>query len=298
MSTVSYVGRFAPSPTGPLHFGSLLAALASFLDARAHNGRWLLRIEDIDPPRDNPEARASFARLLESFELYWDGEIRYQSQRADAYHEALAQLERAKLTYRCTCSRKQIAMRTTSKVYDRYCLKMPPAPDATAAIRLKTEAQFIHFKDLIQGAQQYDLCKHSSDFILLRKDALFSYQLAVVVDDADQGITHIVRGSDLLVPETPRHIALQRALGLASPQYAHIPVITNKEGQKLSKQTFAPALGTEQRLQMLYRALEFLGHPPEQPVLSYTYSELLTWAIDHWQIDKVPATLSQYQPIS
>lgn len=279
------VGRFAPSPSGALHFGSLLAALASFLDIRQRSGRWLVRMEDLDPDREPPGAADAILRLLEAFQLHWDGRVIYQGQRLEAYAEALQQLEERGLTYPCSCSRKRI--RELGGRYDGYCARHPETVRQPAAIRVRVPDEAITFEDRIQGRQSFDLSGLCGDFIIRRKDGLFAYQLAAAVDDGHQQITEVLRGSDLL-DSTPRQIHLQRTLGLAEPSYAHIPVASNSAGQKLSKQHFARPLEARHAAQHLYDALIFLGQCPPVDLRGATASELLAWATGHWDIQKVP----------
>lgn len=283
---MSYIGRFAPSPTGPLHFGSLLAALASFLDARASNGQWLLRIEDLDPPREQPLIKESFPEVLEAYGLYWDGELKLQSERLELYQQTLNRLLDENLAYPCNCSRKDIQQRSETGLYDRHCKLHPPASINDCAIRIDCQHHLISFHDIIQGAHAYNMDMSSGDFVIFRRDGLFSYQLAVVVDDYLQGITHVVRGSDLL-DETPRQILLQQLLGYPTPAYAHIPVATNAEGQKLSKQTYAQPLDLTSPVPVLFRALQFLQQNPPEDLLKATKDELLQWAIQHWDIKQL-----------
>lgn len=285
---MSYIGRFAPSPTGPLHFGSLLAALASFLDARAADGQWLLRIEDLDPPREQAGLKEQFPDVLEAFGLYWDGELRLQSEHPECYQAVLEQLKAEQLAYPCQCSRKEILQRTGHAIYDGHCRTHPPSSEDNCAIRLDCQHHLISFHDVIQGAHAYNMDLSSGDFIIYRRDKLFSYQLAVVVDDYLQGITHVVRGFDLL-EETPRQILLQQFLGYPSPAYAHIPVATNNQRQKLSKQTFAPALDISNPVPTLYSALQFLEQNPPENLRQASRDELLEWAITHWNIKQIPA---------
>lgn len=264
-----YIGRFAPSPTGPLHFGSLVCALASYLDAKRHGGKWLLRIEDIDPPREQPGAADAIKRTLETHGLHWDGEVRYQSQRSEAYWDCLNQLKKLDLLYRCNCTRARLA--PLNGRYDGYCRLHPPAVHEPCALRLKVtdlppEFRHIHntvqFADRIQGGQQEDIAQVSGDFVIHRKDGFFAYQLAVVVDDIDQGITDIVRGDDLL-DTTARQIFLYRILGKEPPQFSHIPVVKDKFGNKLSKQNHAPAVDDSKANQNLCAALHTLGYRVE-----------------------------------
>lgn len=282
-SKANYIGRFAPSPSGPLHFGSLVAALASYLDARAHGGSWLLRMEDLDPAREPPEAASQILHALELFGLHWDGPVLYQSQRLDAYAEAFAALRADGLIYACDCSRQQI--QAMGGAYDNRCRTRTPAL-TEGAWRLQVGGS-IHFTDAIQGAQSQDLLQECGDFTLLRKDGLFAYQLAVVVDDSFQQVTDIVRGWDLL-ESTPRQIYLQRQLGLSTPRYAHVPVAVNDEGQKLSKQHFAAPLPVDKPARELTRALQFLGQRPNAGLQEISVTELLAWATEHWDIQAVP----------
>jgi len=279
-----YTGRFAPSPTGPLHFGSLLAAVASYLDARAHHGRWLLRIEDLDPPREVEGATDNIVRTLEQFGLHWDGEVIRQSDRHAIYNDILSQLTNNGAAYRCSCSRQQIHNRSNISLYDRYCRRHPPTAKARCAIRIRCDRDY-PFDDLIQGYQQFS--DQTEDFVIFRRDRCFAYQLAVTVDDAAQQISHIVRGSDLL-ESTPKQIHLQQQLGYRQPLYAHIPVATNKQGQKLSKQTLAPALDERQALQLIIHTLDFLGQKPVAELTDGTIEECLSWASAHWDIAAIP----------
>lgn len=290
---VHIVGRFAPSPTGPLHFGSLLAALASYLDIRARKGHWLVRIEDLDPPREQPGAAEHILRTLEAFGLHWDGEVIYQSQRHTLYQDALEQLRQHGLAYPCNCSRKQLKLRGANG-YDGYCLNHPPKSLEHCAFRVMHPAGSQTFCDHIQGPRHYDWQGHEGDFVIFRRDGLFAYQLAVVVDDAEQGVTDILRGSDL-IDETPHQLLLQTHLNYPHPSYAHIPVITNRDGQKLSKQNLAPAITPQARQQLLFNALTLLGQQPPAELVEATVDELLQWGERHWKLDQIPAVLSLQQ---
>jgi glutamyl-Q tRNA(Asp) synthetase len=286
-----YVGRFAPSPTGPLHQGSLVAALASWLDARAAAGRWLVRMEDLDRPRCTQDAADTILRQLEAYGLAWAGEVLYQSTRDDAYATALDALRSQGAAFACTCTRSQLAHAPRNAegeiVYPGTCrLRTAPA-GAHHAWRVRVEEVSTHFVDRIHGALRQDLAHEVGDFVVKRADGLFAYQLAVVVDDAFQGITHVVRGADLLW-NTPRQLYLQRLLGLPTPIHAHVPLVTNAVGQKLSKQTLAPALPERGRRQVLADALSALGHPPPADLIGASAAELLAWASAHWQIKNVP----------
>ena len=239
-----YIGRFAPSPTGLLHIGSLLTALASYADARAHGGRWLVRMEDLDPPREMAGAADDILRTLEAFGFEWDGGVAYQSRRYDLYHEALGRLKAKGLVYPCDCSRKdwQAVARAGADgfVYNGCCAGLDPqrALHKTPAWRVRVPDEIIGFDDAVVGHYAQNLAHDIGDFVLLRADGFWAYQLAVVADDAAQGITHIVRGQDLLV-STPRQLWLQRALDTPEPHYAHLPLLVNGAGQKWSKQTLA-----------------------------------------------------------
>lgn len=281
---MAYVGRFAPSPTGPLHFGSLVAALASWLDARAAGGRWLLRIEDLDQPRLRKGAADAILAQLESFGMHWDGPVAYQSARLERYRAALERLERAGLTYWCGCSRSEIADSALSpdsaRVYPGTCRRGFARGKSPRAIRVRTEAHPIRFQDRLQGEVWQSVEREVGDFVLFRADGMVAYQLAVVVDDAEQGITDVVRGADLL-DSTARQIHLQRLLGLAAPRYLHVPVAVTESGEKLSKQTHAPNAGPAD----LHRALVFLGM---RPPLDLAPRELLEWGVHEWDAAKVP----------
>ena len=274
-----YVGRFAPSPTGPLHFGSLVAALASYLDARHNNGRWLVRIEDLDPPRESKAAPGIILGQLKRFGLVWDGDVIFQSSRLPAYSEALDQLRDMELLFPCVCSRKQ-----TPPVYDGRCRHLSFEETRDYAVRLRVIDDTVHWRDRIAGDQRWHLGKDVGDFIIKRRDGLFAYHLAVVVDDGFQGITHVVRGNDLL-DSTPKHIYLQHCLGLTVPDWCHFPVVTGRDGKKLSKQSHAMAVDTDHPLPQLKQALSVLSQPVAEPASSV--DELLGAAIRNWDITRI-----------
>lgn len=286
----AYIGRFAPSPTGPLHLGSLVAALASWLDARAAGGRWLVRIEDLDRPRCDPGAADTILRQLEAYGLVWDGSVLYQSQRDEAYQAALAELKARGAVFACTCTRSQLAHAPRNRdgeiIYPGTC-RMQSTLSGAHAWRVRVETACIEFDDRICGSLRQDLAREVGDFIVKRGDGLFAYQLAVVVDDAFQSVTHVVRGADLL-GNTARQIYLQTLLGLPTPVYAHVPLVTNAAGQKLSKQTLAPALPERGRRAVLAAALAMLGHPPPPGLVGGAADELLAWATSSWRIGNVP----------
>ncbi|MGQ0442471.1 MAG: tRNA glutamyl-Q(34) synthetase GluQRS [Methylophilaceae bacterium] len=294
---MSYVGRFAPSPTGRLHFGSLAAAVASYLEAKSHHGKWLVRMEDLDKPREMPGAAKHILQTLERFEFEWDGEVIYQSKRYAHYEEALNQLTGQQLVYPCTCTRKEIAdsaihFGIEGAIYPKTCLQQPIKPSSPMAWRIKTPASIVRFNDSIQGEISHHLSHDIGDFILRRADDLFAYQLAVTVDDAMQGITHVVRGADLL-GSTPRQIYLQQMLAYQQPTYAHIPVAVNAHAEKLSKQTLAKPLDEKQTAIALYHALQFLGQNPPDELRSYSINDCWRWAFHHWQLKNVAKFIRQ-----
>ena len=296
----SYIGRFAPSPTGPLHFGSLFAALASYLDARAHNGKWLLRIDDLDTPRNRPGSVDAILNCLETFSLYWDGSVYYQSQHQGDYRHYLDNLERQQLTYRCVCSRKNLAdhfsaagLSDEHTIYPGICRNKTITGDSPCAIRVKTDAAEITFRDALQGVIGQNLANEQGDFILKRKDRIIAYQFAVVVDDYLQGINHVVRGCDLLA-ETPKQIYLQQLLGFATPTYRHVPLIVDEHGYKLSKQTLARAVDTKAPNFTLFALLVSLKQNPPDELAGASVTELRQWAIAHWR----PGTLTNCRTIN
>ena len=276
-----YAGRFAPSPTGPLHFGSLVAALASWLDARARGGQWLLRIEDLDRPREQPGAADELLRTLDRLGLYWDGEVVFQSRRRLLYQQALQALQEH--TYWCGCSRREIADSALglaadgAQIYPGTC-RQGLAGKQPRALRVRTSPETVRFEDRVQGHQKQALAGEVGDFVLYRADDQFAYQLAVVVDDAAQSITDVVRGADLL-DSTARQIHLQRLLGYPTPRYLHIPVAINAAGEKLSKQTGALAIDASRPQEELSRALRFLGQAPT--------ADLAT-AVGNWDPARIP----------
>jgi len=287
-----YVGRFAPSPTGPLHFGSLVAALGSCLRAKSCNGRWLVRMEDIDPRREVPGAADLILQTLDLYGFEWSGEVMWQSNRSDAYQSVLDELGKGGLAYPCGCSRKQLAenrdhLQLPPNVYPGTCRGQSIAKGRRRqAMRVQVDAREITFVDLLQGIQRQNLEQEVGDFVVFRADGQFAYQLAVVVDDAAQGITEVVRGSDLL-DSTPRQIYLQQALGLPTPRYLHLPVAVNKDGEKLSKQTHAPPLSLGEPVPALWQALAFLGQEPPAELRGERLETFWQWAINHWRPEKV-----------
>jgi glutamyl-Q tRNA(Asp) synthetase len=290
-SNRSYLGRFAPSPTGPLHFGSLAAAAGSFLEARTRGGAWLLRMEDVDAPRCSQAAADDILRTLEACGFAWDGEVVWQSRRTGAYANALERLKAAGRVFPCACTRKELSDSAIAPdgavIYPGTCRQGLPAGRPARAWRLRVGDARIAFDDAIQRRIDSDLANEAGDFILLRADGLFAYQLAVVVDDAAAGITHVVRGADLLA-STPRQIFLQQSLGLATPAYAHLPVAVNAAGEKLSKQTRAAPVDASRPGPALFAALDFLGQRPPPELSGASPDELWAWAMSHWRLDRVP----------
>jgi glutamyl-Q tRNA(Asp) synthetase len=324
-----YRGRFAPSPTGPLHFGSLAAAVGSYLDAKHHHGTWLVRMEDLDTPRCVRSAAEDILRTLEAFGLHGDEPVIYQSQRTAAYEEALRKLQAIGAVYPCGCTRKEIADSALNgiegPVYPGTCRNGIPAGREGRAWRVRTNCMLlppcrgkagmgveqwdntastpsltlslqgggdivddgiVQFDDALQGCISQNLGKEIGDFVVKRADGLFAYQLAVVVDDAFQGITHIVRGADLL-DSTPRQIYLQRLLGLLVPQYLHLPIAVNASGEKLSKQTLAAPVDETHPARTLLRVLEFLQQQPPAGLAGQDVKSVLDWAMANWDATKM-----------
>jgi glutamyl-Q tRNA(Asp) synthetase len=285
----AYTGRFAPSPTGPLHFGSLVTAVGSYLEARSRNGKWLLRIENLDASREVPGASEAILRTIELLGMEWDGEPMYQNQRNAVYEAAVFALESHRLAYPCFCSRKEIADSSIrgieGPIYPGTC-RAGSNKKRTAARRLRTDNALIEFTDALHGRIRQRLESDIGDFILCRADGVFAYQLAVVVDDAEQGITHVVRGEDLL-NSTPRQIYLQRLLGYPTPHYMHLPVVTNARGEKLSKQTCAPPVDISHPVPQLMMALRFLGQAPPAELAKSSVTTLWEWATYNWKPEAV-----------
>lgn len=286
-----YRGRFAPSPTGPLHFGSLVAALGSYCEARRQGGEWLVRIEDLDAARIAPGAVGEILRVLEACGMQWDGAVVSQSSRSDAYHAALHELRQHDLVYPCACSRREIADSAAAgiegHVYPGTCRPGLPLRKKARALRIDTHGVEVRFNDALQGAVTQNLEADIGDFVLYRADRVFAYQLAVVIDDAEQGVTHVVRGADLLA-STPRQIYLQTVLGLARPHYLHLPIAVDARGRKLSKQTRATAIDCGQAASALLTALRFLGQRPPAELAGARAGEVLQWAIDNWRTARIP----------
>lgn len=294
-------GRFAPSPTGPLHFGSLIAALGSFLEARGRGGEWLVRIEDLDRQRTRPGTAGAILQTLDAHALHWDGPVLHQSQRTSAYQDASTRLLEAGLAFPCTCSRRELAACPRggdgSPIYPGHCRSRPLHPDRPSAIRLRVAEGWVAFDDAVQGERRQCLATEVGDFVIRRADGLFAYQLAVVVDDAAQRITQVVRGADLL-ESTARQIYLQRLLGLPTPDYAHLPIALDRGGRKLSKQTGAAPIDRGEPSATLWAALRFLGQRPPPDLRREPPATVLAWALAHWRLADVPKTPSRRRKLS
>jgi glutamyl-Q tRNA(Asp) synthetase len=290
-----YVGRFAPTPSGPLHFGSLVAAVGSYLDARAHGGQWLVRIEDLDPPRERPGAADDILRTLEALELHWDGAVLRQRERTAAYAAALVRLSQRNLLHACSCTRMELAAlpenreRAPGDFDDTFHPARCPTHASRGARvpgqawRLRVPSGHVTFADRSLGLQSIDVAATVGNFVLRRRDGLFAYQLAVVVDDAEQGVTDVVRGCDLL-SSTARQILLQQALGLPPLRHLHLPLAVDDRGLKLSKSGEAPAAGRATPAARLVEVLEFLGQSPPEEFRTASAREVLEWARVHWRV--------------
>lgn len=299
---IPYRGRFAPSPTGPLHFGSLIAAIGSYLQAKTHDGEWLIRIDDIDPPRELEGASENILRTLEDFGFEWDQEVIYQSKRLKRYQESIERLIKLNLAYPCTCSRTQIMNKTSQNkgnlIYPGYCrtashtMNIDSASPVEHSIRLRCNDETVSFSDYIQGRQASNIEKDIGDFVIKRRDHCFSYQLASGVDDAEQGITEVIRGSDLLKCTFGQRY-IQQLLNLTSPTYCHLPVAINHTGQKLSKQNHAAPILAKDAVSLLYKALKFLGQMPPIELIKANQEDIWCWAKTHWRLDLVPKVSQQ-----
>jgi glutamyl-Q tRNA(Asp) synthetase len=299
-----YRGRYAPSPSGALHFGSLLAAVASYLDARAAGGQWLVRIEDLDPPRERPGAADDILFTLDRLGLHWDGPVLRQSGRTAAYAAALERLQRDGLLRNCFCGRAQLASLPQNALRaagdDLYhppvCLATPADSAPGQALRLRAPDREIEFRDRVQGIVRINVARTVGDFVLRRRDGLHAYQLAVVVDDEAQGITDVVRGADLL-HSTPRQILLQEALGMHRVRYMHVPLAVNAGGLKLSKSSDAPGLAAETPSTQIAAALEFLGQrAPAADLAGASPGDVLAWAVSNWRPERFAGVASGLVP--
>lgn len=281
-----YIGRFAPSPTGPLHFGSLVAAVASYLDARAHHGRWLVRIEDVDRQRRVEGADTAILQCLQAHGLFWDGTVLRQSQRDDYYRSMIAELRNREWVYHCICTRKMI--RQAGGIYPGTC-RLANHPPQNAAVRVKLNDPITRFEDRIQGPQHIQDPHALEDMVLQRRDGLYAYNLAVVADDIAQGVTHIVRGTDLL-PTTAAHLSLYQSFKAPAPKYAHLPVAATEPGFKLSKQNKAAALDNQNAKANLIQALKFLHLGVPDTLHGTSCDKILNWAVDHFCCESLPGT--------
>lgn len=281
---IPHAGRFAPSPTGPLHHGSLLAATASFLDARGHNLQWWLRIDDLDTPRIAAGAETAIQKTLEAHALCWDGPLIRQSEHVDRYEAALASLSDRNLLFYCTCTRQML---TDEPVYPGTC-RWRTRPTAEAAVRVLVDDRTIRFRDLIHGDQAECLARTCGDFVVRRRDGQIAYQLATAVDDGNEAISRVIRGGDLL-DNTARQLHLMRALGLNAPDYAHLPVLVDDKGQKLSKQTHAPAVDDHRPTANLLAVFDVLGLMPPREASDWSPEALLQWAVPRFDLKRIPA---------
>lgn len=293
MEFLRYKGRFAPSPTGPLHFGSLVTAVGSYLEARSNNGEWWVRIEDVDEPRCDRQNEIRILRALDNFGFQIDGIPPRQSERKNAYQKALNTLFHEVHVYGCACTRKEIGHQSLAidgaPKYSGTCRHGLVEGKEARAWRITVPDTPISFDDAIQGWQTQNLAQDVGDFVLLRADGYFAYQLAVVVDDADQEITHVVRGADLL-DSTVRQLFLQQYLGVPSPQYMHLPIVLNETGEKLSKQTLAQAIDELDPVNTLFHALRFLGQDPPDALIKADLHGFWEWATAHWTPMSIPRT--------
>ncbi len=285
--TSPYIGRFAPTPSGLLHFGSLIAALASFLDARHAGGQWLLRIEDLDQTRSQADAERQILQALEDFGLEYDGTPVRQSERLELYRAQTERWLEQGLAYYCDCPRR--ALLEQGPVYPGTCSRRHLGASADHAVRVRVDDQAITCHDRLQPPLTQSLARELGDFIIRRRDGVYAYQLAVVLDDIDQGITDVVRGADLL-DSTPRQIWLYRLLGQPAPRYLHVPLIMREDGEKLSKRLGSAPLRADQAPHTLWRALRALAQPIPTDLRGAPVAQQLAWAIAHWQPDRLPAT--------
>ncbi len=285
MNSNSYIGRFAPTPSGELHFGSIVAALGSFLQAKKHQGNWLLRIDDLDNGRSRPGVDRQILKQLQELGLQWDGEVMYQSVRDESYDAALTILKDREAVYYCQCSRKQVS----GAPYPATCRNLGLNPAVGHAVRVNTGNTIISMEDGLQGNIQCKLSEDSGDFIVYRADGLFAYHLAVVIDDAAMGITEVVRGADLL-DTTAAQVYLQQLLDLPTPRYLHLPVAIDQDGKKLSKRDQAITISGIPAESVLLKTLAFLGQPLPDSAKDASKDDLLAWAVDHWDINNIPKT--------
>ncbi|WP_435247722.1 tRNA glutamyl-Q(34) synthetase GluQRS [Vibrio sp. nBUS_14] len=287
---MSYIGRFAPSPSGPLHFGSLVAALGSYFQAKSHQGQWLVRMEDLDPPREMAGATELILKTLEAYHLFWDGEVVYQSQRHDLYQAQIDTWVADNQAYYCQCTRKQI--KALGGFYTGTCRNAALMDSGDQAVRLLMAHPIESFTDIRHGEIHIPKALAEEDFIIKRRDGLFAYNLAVVLDDVDQGITEVVRGADLIKP-TGRQISLYKTLKQKTVSYLHLPLATDGLGNKLSKQNHATAIDLDNPKPTLINAMRFLGFDITEALLSASIDEILFWGCQQWSIAQLPDSLQK-----
>lgn len=289
------IGRFAPSPSGPLHFGSLVAALGSYFSAKSQGGDWLVRMEDIDPPREMEGASDLILKALETYHLYWDGDVLYQSERHDAYQQQIDSWLDSGLAYYCQCTRKQI--KESGGFYLGTCRDKALNSPNSCSVRVRVDTQIVSFEDLKHGNMSIPPELAAEDFIIKRRDGLFAYNLAVVLDDIYQGITEVVRGADLIEP-TGRQISLYKMLGLDPVKYLHLPLATDGNGNKLSKQNHATAIDLKHPVPTLVRAMRFLGFALPKGIQNGEISEIIDWGVKNWSINQLPQEIEITSPFS
>lgn len=287
---MNYIGRFAPSPSGPLHFGSLVAALGSYFQAKSHQGQWLVRMEDLDPPREMTGAADLILKTLEAYHLFWDGKVVYQSQRHDLYQAQIDQWVADNQAYYCQCTRKQI--KALGGFYNGHCRQSGLIDTGEQAVRLCMDFPVESFDDVRHGTIQIPKALAEEDFIIKRRDGLFAYNLAVVLDDIEQGVTEVVRGADLIEP-TGRQISLYKTLKQNTVSYLHLPLATDASGNKLSKQNHATAIDLDNPKQTLLNAMQFLGFEVPKAVCEASIDEILAWGCQQWNVAQLPDSLQK-----
>lgn len=295
MTSTSYIGRFAPSPSGPLHFGSLIAALGSYFQARAQQGQWLVRIEDLDPPREMAGAATLILKTLEAYQLHWDGEVVYQSQRHDLYQTQIDQWLQSGQAYYCQCTRKQI--KAAGGYYSGTCRNTPSLKQDNCSVRLRMDHPINQFIDDKHGKIAIPQQLADEDFIIKRRDGLFAYNLAVVLDDIEQGVTHVVRGADLIEP-TGRQISLYKTMDLSPINYLHLPLAMDSNGNKLSKQNHARGIDLASPKVELMSAMTFLGFDLPKDFYDLTVGQMINWGVTHWHINQLPSEINIMSPFS
>ncbi|MEZ8647441.1 tRNA glutamyl-Q(34) synthetase GluQRS [Vibrio splendidus] len=287
---MNYIGRFAPSPSGPLHFGSLVAALGSYFQAKSNQGQWLVRMEDLDPPREMAGAADLILKTLEAYHLFWDGKVVYQSQRHDLYQAQIVQWVADKQAYYCQCTRKQI--KSLGGFYNGHCRNAGLIDSGEQAVRLCMDFPVESFDDVRHSTIQIPKALAEEDFIIKRRDGLFAYNLAVVLDDIDQGVTEVVRGADLIEP-TGRQISLYKTLKQKTVSYLHLPLATDGLGNKLSKQNHATAIDLDNPKPTLLDAMRFLGFDIPHALYEASMDEILLWGTQQWNVSQLPDSLQK-----